>query len=149
MTLRSSVLRTVNAWQRYGGGSHFQSIAKRHPLPASFRDARHRRAGPESITTVVCIPAAAMQRRTLTAFTVSMDSGLALRAPRNDVERGLFNQRVGRFSRRRNPPICGANEGGGLRCANPPYGLTCAAAAIAVFLGVAVLSSCIIAGVKS
>jgi len=35
---------------------------------------------------------AAMQRRTLTASPVSMDSGLALRAPRNDVERGLFNQ---------------------------------------------------------
>jgi hypothetical protein len=92
MTLRQSARRTVNAWQRYRGGPHFQSIAKRRPLPASFRDARHRRAGPESITTVVCIPAAAMQRRDLTASTVTMDSGLALRAPRNEVERGLFNQ---------------------------------------------------------
>ena len=33
------------------------------------------------------------------------------------------SRRVGRVSRRRNPPS-GARQIGGLRCANPPYGLT-------------------------
>src|SRR5580693_4613537 len=30
---------------------------------------------------------------------------------------------VGRISRRRNPPSFGGKKDGGLRCANPPYGL--------------------------